>query len=117
MIELAAAYMGAGRPLIPLMLDGDAHTKYRKLLDPLFAPKVIARARAAVRALADELIDGFVADGKVEFFNAFCEPLPTEIFLTQLGLPLDDLAVPPLVQGRDHPADRRRPPRRRPTRR
>jgi cytochrome P450 len=91
MVELAGAYMGAGRPLIPLMLDGDAHTKYRKLLDPLFAPKVIAALEPRVRALSEELIDGFSGDGKVEFFRAFCEPLPTKIFLTQLGLPLDDL--------------------------
>src|SRR5437588_7435487 len=66
LVELANAYMGAGRPLIPLMLDGDDHTKYRKLLDPLFAPKVVAQLAARVRALADELIDGFVADGRVE---------------------------------------------------
>src|SRR5258708_5031073 len=38
-VELAGQFMGAGRPLIPLMLDGEAHTKYRRLLDPLFAPK------------------------------------------------------------------------------
>src|SRR5207237_8956991 len=29
---------GAARPLIPLDLDGPDHTKYRKILDPLFAP-------------------------------------------------------------------------------
>jgi len=91
MVELAGAYMGAGRPLIPLMLDGDAHTKYRKLLDPLFAPKVVAQLATRVRAMADELIDGFIADGKVELYNAFCEPLPSMVFLTLLGLPLDDL--------------------------
>ncbi|HEU5309657.1 MAG TPA: cytochrome P450 [Acidimicrobiia bacterium] len=91
LVELAGAYMGAGRPLIPLMLDGDAHTKYRKLLDPLFAPKVVAQLTTRVRALADELIDGFVADGKVELYNTFCEPLPSMVFLTLLGLPLDDL--------------------------
>ena len=83
--------MGAGRPLIPLMLDGEDHTKYRKLLDPLFAPKVVAQLATRVRALADELIDGFVADGRVELYNAFCEPLPSMVFLTLLGLPLDDL--------------------------
>jgi cytochrome P450 len=90
-IELAGAFMGAGRPLIPLMLDGDDHTKYRKLLDPLFAPKVVAQLATRVRALADQLIDGFVADGTVELYNAFCEPLPSMVFLTLLGLPLDDL--------------------------
>ena len=91
MVELAGSYMGAGRPLIPLMLDGDAHTKYRKLLDPLFAPKVVAQLATRVRAMADELIDGFIADGKVELYNTFCEPLPSMVFLTLLGLPRDDL--------------------------
>ena len=38
MIEFATAYMGAGRPLIPLMLDGDA------------AHQVPQAARPAVRA-------------------------------------------------------------------
>lgn len=91
MVTLAGAYMGAGRPLIPLMLDGDAHTKYRKLLDPLFAPKVVAQLATRVRALADELIDGFAAEGTVELYGAFCEPLPSMVFLTLLGLPLEDL--------------------------
>src|SRR5205809_6254450 len=57
MVELAGVYMGAGRPLIPLMLDGDDHTKYRKLLDPLFAPRVVAELATRVRALADQLTD------------------------------------------------------------
>ena len=33
----------------------------------------------------------FAADGEVDFFAAFCEPLPSQIFLSQLGLPLDDV--------------------------
>src|SRR3954470_17600318 len=43
MLQLAAGFMGAGRPLIPLMIDGEEHTKYRRLLDPLFAPKEVAK--------------------------------------------------------------------------
>ena len=83
--------LGAGRPLIPLMLDGEQHTKYRKLLDPLFAPKQVARLEPVIRNLAETLIDSFAADGSVNFFAAFCEQLPTQIFLSQLGLPLDDV--------------------------
>lgn len=83
--------LGAGRPLIPLMLDGEQHTKYRKLLDPLFAPKQVARLEPVIRNLAETLIDAFAADGEVDFFAAFCEPLPSQIFLSQLGLPLDDV--------------------------
>ncbi len=89
---LAAIALGAGRPLIPLMLDGEQHTQYRKLLDPLFAPKHVARLEPVIRNLAETLIDTFASDGEVEFYSAFCEPLPSQIFLSQLGLPLDDVA-------------------------
>ena len=91
MVRVAGHVMGAGRPLIPLMLDGDDHTKYRKLLDPLFAPKIVAGLEPRVRALADGIIDGFAGDGRVELYGTFCEPLPAMVFLTLLGLPLDDL--------------------------
>ena len=47
----------AERPLIPLDIDRPEHTKYRKLLDPIFAAKVIAPLETDVRALADELVD------------------------------------------------------------
>ena len=91
LMRFAGTVLGAGRPLIPLMVDGDEHTKYRKLLDPLFAPKVVARLETRVRALADELIDSFIGDGRVELYGTFCEPLPSMVFLALLGLPLDDL--------------------------
>jgi cytochrome P450 len=90
-VAIVSMALGAGRPLIPLMLDGDQHTKYRKLLDPLFAPKQVTRLEPVIRNLAESLIDSFVADGEVEFFGAFCEPLPSQIFLSQLGLPLEDV--------------------------
>jgi cytochrome P450 len=100
-IGAIAMALGAGRPLIPLMLDGEEHTKYRKLLDPLFAPKQMARIEPAVRELAGSLVDGFVADGRVDFYAAFCEPLPSQIFLRLLGLPLED--APFLMWVKDGP--------------
>jgi cytochrome P450 len=83
---------GPDNLLIPLDIDGDAHTRFRRLLDPLFAPKSkISRLEPVVRALTDELIDGFVADGEVEAYSRFCAPLPTRIFVDMLGLPPEDL--------------------------
>jgi cytochrome P450 len=108
-VETVAALslaLGAGRPLIPLMLNGEIHTRYRKLLDPLFAPKQVAKLEPVIRNLAERLIDGFVADGRVELYAALCEPLPSQIFLSQLGLPLED--VPFLLWVKDgvvRPAD------------
>jgi len=84
--------MGSDRPLIPLNIDGPEHTKYRRLLDPLFAPKRVATFEPVVKELADELIDDFIEDGQVELFAAFCDPLPSRVFLGILGLPQSDVA-------------------------
>ncbi len=90
-VEMISQVMGAGRPLIPLMLDGDEHTKYRRLLDPLFAPAKMRALESDIAELAHALIDDFAASGEVELFGAFCEPLPSQIFLRLLGLPASDL--------------------------
>ena len=44
-----ALAMGSVRPLIPLQIDPPDHVKYRKILDPLFAPAAHGRARGAGR--------------------------------------------------------------------
>ena len=87
----ADAFLGAPDALIPLQIDGEAHRNYRRLLDPLFAPRAVARLEEHVRRLADGLIDSFVDRGTVEFYEEFCVPLPCTIFLELLGLPFDDL--------------------------
>ena len=83
--------LGGVRPLIPLDLDGAEHTKFRKLLDPLFSPKRMALLESPIRSLADELIDVFVEDGRVELFEALCQPIPSTTFITMLGLPLSEM--------------------------
>ncbi len=83
--------MSAERPLIPLDIDRPEHTKYRKLLDPIFAAKVIAPLEADVRALADELIDTFIERGHADIYEEFCAILPSTIFLRLMGIPLTDL--------------------------
>ena len=99
--------LGGKRPLIPLDLDGAEHTRFRKLLDPLFSPKSVARLSDQVRELTNALIDDFAGKGEVELFEAFCVPLPSQIFIRLLGLPMSD--APPLrrLQGR-HRATRGR---------
>jgi cytochrome P450 len=91
--------MGSAEPLIPLHLEGDVHRHYRKLLDPLFTPKKMAALEPDIRKLADELIDGFIGDGFVEFHDTFCVPLPSTIFLRMFGLPLED--APFLINMKD----------------
>ncbi len=90
----AGVGIGGGQKLIPMDLDGPEHRKFRRLLDPLFAPKAktsqIAGLEPVVRRLANELIDGFAGDGEVDIYQAFCHPLPTIIFVDVMGLPQSD---------------------------
>ncbi len=85
--------MGSREPLIPIHVDGDEHRRFRRLLDPLLAPKQMAHLEPEVRRLAHEHIDRFIVDGRVEFHDQFALPLPGQVFLTLFGLPLEDFDV------------------------
>ncbi|BBZ14930.1 cytochrome P450 [Mycobacterium branderi] len=77
--------------LIPLEIDGEDHRKWRRLLDPMFAPKQVARLESQVRQLARDLIDDFAPAGKAELYRDFCTPLPCMTFLRLVGAPVEDM--------------------------
>lgn len=79
------------RPMIPLQIDPPEHKKFRKLLDPIFAPRKMAAMDEQVSALVNQLIDKFIDRGEVDFAKEFSIPFPSEVFITLLGLPLEEL--------------------------
>jgi cytochrome P450 len=90
-VEQASKYLGSNRKAIPLGLDGPEHTKYRRLLDPVFTARRIAPLEANVRELANVLLDTFIDDGHANVNAAWCQPLPSTIFISILGLPREHL--------------------------
>jgi cytochrome P450 len=89
-LDVAFEGMGSREALIPLHVDGDRHTRYRKILDPLLTPRNVAPLEPKIRALANSLIDGFIDAGQVELHDAFAVPLPSQTFLELFGLPVTD---------------------------
>ncbi len=87
-----AVSIGQIRPLIPLQIDPPEHRNYRKLLDPIFAPKKIALLEDRTRTLVRDLVAAVAADGHCNFHQAVAEPLPSTVFLQLLGLPLSRTA-------------------------
>jgi cytochrome P450 len=79
------------RPMIPLQIDPPEQKKYRKLLDPLFAPRKMVAMEEEVAVLVNDLIDRFIDRGEVDFGKEFSVPFPSQVFLTLLGLPLDEV--------------------------
>lgn len=89
--DQTAVDIGQVRPLIPLQLDPPEHVKFRRLLDPLFAPRRVNAMETEVRGLVTDLLDEFADTGSCEANAQFAVPLPCTVFLRLLGLPLEDL--------------------------
>lgn len=83
--------LGTERPMIPLQYDPPAQTRYRKILDQRFSRDRSLELEPAVRRHANQLIDGFIDQGRCEFDAAFAIPLPCRAFLSLMGLPQEDL--------------------------
>ncbi len=98
--------MGADRPLIPLQIDPPDHLQYRKILDPLFAPRKMAALEAPVSALVNELIDGFVDRGSCDFTARVLGPVPVAGVPDAAGAAAVGPPGLPHDEGRDHPARR-----------
>ena len=89
--NMSAVDLKTRRPLIPLQIDPPAHRQYRKILDPVFAPQRMKLLEEPVTNLVDSLIDGFADEEEIDFAERFSIPFPSQVFLTMLGLPLDEV--------------------------
>src|SRR3954471_13835944 len=89
--NMSAVDLGNVRPLIPLQIDPPQHKTYRKILDPLFAPREMLKLEEPLAERVNALIDEFVERGEVDFAAEFSIPFPSLAFLTLLGLPTEEL--------------------------
>ena len=92
-------HLGNVRPLIPLNVDPPDHSKYRKLLDPMFAPRRMDEQEEDLTRRVNSLIDVFIDKGECNFTEDFAELFPSMVFLGLLGLPEDEL--PMFIRMRD----------------
>ena len=74
---------------VPISVDPPVHTKYRVVLNAVFSPKAMNVLKDDIRALARELITKAAPAGRCEFMHAVAEPMPVQVFLKMMGLPLE----------------------------
>ena len=88
----AQAFDALGSPLrlVPIAFDPPDHARFRRILDPLFAPRRIAAMAPELRVLAGDLIDGIAARGECDIVADLAIPYPSQVFLSLFGLPLED---------------------------
>ena len=82
-------FMAARRPSI-LSLEGEEHTRLRKLVAPAFTPKATDRFRPSMRRAVDALVDPVAGSGRCELVEDVCEPYPIQIICEVLGAPQSD---------------------------
>jgi len=82
-----------GRTRWPLLgMDPPDHKKYRKLIDKhMLSKSVLRRTKPYIEQVVDELIDGFMSTGRIEFVKEFATPLPVTIITAMIGFPLEDM--------------------------
>ena len=77
-------------PQLPLELDPPVHAKYRRLVNPVFSKRRIEALKPKVEAVAEGLLERFVAAGGGDLVSAFCVPLATQTLGMFTGLPSED---------------------------
>jgi cytochrome P450 len=84
------AVMATKKKLIPIDYDGPEHRQYRKLFEPVFAPKEMQALEPQIRKLANDLIDGWIETGTVDFVPGFAFPFSATTVMVLMGWPLTD---------------------------
>ena len=84
---------------VPTQLDAPEHIKYRRIVNPWFAPRAIDAAEPAARAACRRLVEELAPLGSCDFVSGFALRYPTEVFLTVIGIdPADAVLFVPWVE-------------------
>jgi cytochrome P450 len=102
----------AGLPaMIPVFLDPPDHTRYRRLLNPLFTPTAVRTLEGRIRTRIVDLIESVRENGSCDFVADVAVQFPTRVFTSWIGLPEEETGrfvamVQSLIHAADDEADR-----------
>ncbi|MDT5210885.1 MAG: cholest-4-en-3-one 26-monooxygenase [Mycobacterium sp.] len=77
-------------PKLILTMDPPDHTRYRKLVNKGFTPRMIDRLEPRLRAVATEIVDAAVAKGSIDFVVDVAAEFPLVVIAEMLGVPHQD---------------------------
>jgi cytochrome P450 len=78
------------QPAPPITSDPPAHKPAKQILLPPFTPDAIAKLEPRVRAICNELIDGFIDQPGVDAAAHYTKHIPTRAIAHMLGIPEKD---------------------------
>ncbi len=76
--------------LMMLNMDPPLHTRYRRLVNKGFTPRMIRDLEASIHQAADGIIDAVCERGEADFVTEIAAELPLIVIADLLGVPLED---------------------------
>jgi cholest-4-en-3-one 26-monooxygenase len=73
-----------------LTMDPPPHTRYRRLVNRGFAPRMLAQIEPHVREVADRVVEEGVAQGEADFVVDLAAELPLIVIAEFIGVPHED---------------------------
>ncbi len=73
--------------------DPPKHQVMRRVVQSRFTPKGVESWRPLIKQTINELLDGAIANGRMDFKSAFATPLPVEIITQLMGVPRTDRGI------------------------
>lgn len=73
-----------------MFMDGAMHARLRSICSAAFTPRRVEGLRTVIGSVADELIDKFIASGRMDMIADFANPLPAIVTAKLLGVPIED---------------------------
>lgn len=84
------AYVPEMRGLMLVSMDGEQHTRLRRLISAGFTPRMIGRLDEQCRKWAARLIDDALALGEIDFVSEIAYKLPMHMIADIVGIPERD---------------------------
>jgi len=76
--------------LLMLNMDPPLHTRYRRLVNKGFTPRMVNQLHDRIHAATDRIIDNVIEEGRAEFVTDISSELPLVVIAELLGVPHED---------------------------
>jgi cholest-4-en-3-one 26-monooxygenase len=76
--------------LMMLNMDPPLHTRYRRLVNKGFTPRMVRDLEESIHRAADSILDGVVEGGRADFVTDISAELPLRVIADLLGVPQED---------------------------
>ncbi|MHB8330176.1 MAG: cytochrome P450 family protein, partial [Acidimicrobiales bacterium] len=76
--------------LMMLNMDPPLHTRYRRLVNKGFTPRMVAQLEQTIHETADDIIDAVIEKGECDFVTDISAELPLVVIADLLGVPQED---------------------------